>query len=188
MFGFSFLTPKVIGALVIAAATLAAAGYIFHLGGEAPRAQLAAHEKAVADAYKIRLANERRKTAEQKTLLTSLENERNEARKIAASGWDAYSTSERLRLAAARNLAGERAKSIRTASQFCGDAGKDQRLSDAVQRFRLEARGALDECIEAARDSRWDIQPLLVTAGEQAADLILIKSWALGSRRVNAAP
>lgn len=186
MFGIPFLSPKVIAVIVLALVVTAILGYVFHLGGEGPRAEKAQLEADIASAWKIKVANYKRKDAETAALITTLEGKHAENLRLVTAGWAAYHDDELRR--ERERVARRGSQPARTEAHVCNDPDKDRGLSDAIQNFKLAARRALGLCRSAVTAGREDAGRLLEVAGEQASELVLLKSYVLGVDRINTAP
>lgn len=154
----------------------------YFAGGSAPRAQLEQLRQANADAKRVHDAEDRRRAAETTTLITTLDGERDAKARDSARGWDAY----RRLLKQPTARPGAAAEPVPIAAGICNDADADQRLSDALQRYREEVRASLDELWRADQERRAATAGLLEQAERQTGELIVLKAWAVGERAIHA--
>lgn len=183
MFGIPFLSPKVIAVIVLALAVTAILGYVYHLGGEAPRAELAALKANIEAATKAHAAENARKEGATKTLVTTLETKHAQDLRDVAAGWAGFHADELRRLTP--SVAGGRPEPSRIETGVCGDADKDHRLSDQIESYRRAARSSLARCEGAARQSGLSFGELLEGAQRESATLAECTAYVDGIDRIN---
>lgn len=183
MFGISFLSPKVIAVIVLALAVVAYTALVYHEGGSAPRAELAQLKAGIKAAEEIRAANNARKEGETKTLVTTLEAKHAQETKDSDDEWADWHVDELQRVAAGR--AGRGPQPSRIEAKICGDADKDNRLSDAVESYRRAARSSLARCEAGARESGIGFGELLQGAQRESATLAECTAYVYGVDRIN---
>ncbi len=178
---FKALDPRIWLGIAIAIAVSTSYVYMYHLGGNGPRADLAALKQAVEQAQKAYAAEDKRRAEASARLTKSLETQRDETAANAVAGWAAY-----YGVQSASNRPGKGTEPVRPAPTICVDPDDNQRLSDALQSYRAEVRAGLDELFEALRSRRIEVGQLLEQAQLQAADAVACKAWAVEQHAINA--
>ena len=173
--------PKIWIALAIAAAVAIYTVGVYRAGGAGPRAEIVRITDGIESARKLRVAEDIAKTARSGELIAKLIGERHDAQSTRDAAWSAYY--RLLGDAGSRPGAGE--KPARTIARICDGTDDNERLSDALQRYRDEIRSVLDDLWAANQQRRRDIGQLLETAERQTADLDAAKALILGLRRIN---
>ena len=149
---------------------LAIVGVIFYLGGVGPRAELAKYKVEVAAAS----ARVEAKNAADKKDSDNLIKAKDQTYVEALNSVDAYWT-EWMR----QHPSGEgRAKPVRIVAGICQDDGGNQRLSDAVQRFRQDLS-------DAVGDYRQAVAGLVKEAGRNTAGFLELRDWANNEQKIH---
>lgn len=165
---------KIIEYVVVVAVVLLLVAFIYKKGGDAPRAELHALKASYEAAEKAAADKDKLKKSASDLIVGMLDKEAKDAKADAAAGWAAYGE---LRKSGNRRSPGG-AESIRTVARVCEDPGTDDRLSDAIQKYRVGFRAAMDDV-----EQRTGL--LLEQAGVQAIDLTKVNTWAVEQHKLN---
>lgn len=160
--------------LGVVLAAVALMGYVYKKGGDGPRAELSALTRQYKAAADEAAAKDKLKQSASTLLVGMLDKEAKDAKANAAAGWAAYNG---LRKSGSRSSPGG-AESVRTTAHVCEDPGADDRLSDAVQKYRVGIRAAMDRLEQGAG-------LLFEQAGVQAIDLVQMNKWATEQYKLN---
>lgn len=178
---FGLLSPKVWLYVGIAALVAAYTGGVYYAGGAAPRAELVKLKNEVVAAQKLAEAQDAKKTVETKAAILKLEGERNANALSRDTAWATY---HRL-LKSNGSRPKPAAKPTRITSNICNSADEDQRLSDAVQRYRDEVRSGLDDLWRENQQRRFDTSVLIEQCEKQTADLDDAKTLIIELQKIN---
>ncbi len=165
---------KLIAALAIIAAFAAWTFGAYRIGGNAPRAELAARVSADKAADDARIKEDAAKQLDTNNVIASLAKEKQDALTNAHDGWVAYNGL--LRKSSSASAGG--AQSVPVASDVCNDPEANRRLSDAIQGYRVGLRAQLD-------DFEQRVGQMLELAGVQAADANELKAFLQQGKRIN---
>lgn len=171
MFPLPVKVYEILGAVLI---VLAFTAYVYHLGGVGPKAELASFKVQVAAAQKIHEAEDAKRDAQSKALIT--EKDANDAQSIAAigSGYESYISS----LRKSASLSVSHSEPISIGSSLCHDATDNQAISAALQGYRSALSRSVDEY-------RQSVAGLLKSADENTAQLISLQDFIAKTRGIN---
>lgn len=171
------LDPRIWIGLLIALAIAAAFGWTYHAGWSSCHAEHIAYvEKQQAVVAQLLIEQRRRQLETERLIKEANDDKANRLAEVGAA-W-AADHAEQLRRDADRDT---RAKSAPVESRICGDAAKDQGLSDAIQEY-------LDGVRAEARQAREGIAGLLEQAQRQTEEWVNLQEVWSGIRRVNGSP
>lgn len=146
-------------ASVVAVTALLATTY--HLGGNAPRAKLAELNAEISAASAMQKADNARRDLESARQLSAEKERHDKELRDSNARWN----SRLVQLQAGSRSSGT-AAAVQVGAGLCSDPARDQRFSDAIQRFASEVAG------------------LLAVAEKQAIDYSATVGWVNGERAV----
>lgn len=170
--------------LLLVALFAAYTAFIFHKGGEAPRAEIAALEATIEAAEVQRRAKDEADKARSKADTERRDKEWQARLDRVSSDWTRDRDEWLRNDEAARRRHERENQSVRISAEVSNNATLNQGLSDALSSFVKEARGALASCREAAADFRTEAGRLAEAAQTQVGDLIDVQEWAIEQRRI----
>lgn len=157
-------------AVVVAAFT----GFVYHQGGEAPRAELAATHAAIAQARAAHDAEDARRERQSAATIKEKEDESKRLVLATATAWKSYYDGVQHSI----GRGGQGAKPVPPVTRVCEGQDANDRLSHAIADYRQGVR-------DAFADYRLGIGHLLEVCTNQANDLKLMVEWALAEQRIN---
>lgn len=162
--------------IAVGIAVLVVVGIIYHAGGVGPRAELAKYRAEVAGAAKMAEAAAAEKKKQSELLTKQMEAKHDEDKKQIVDDWSNYTAYLAGLLKRPGGSAGE--KSIRPVAEVCNDQAANDRLSDALQRYRDEYRSAIGR-------ERLQIAGFLEACQLQTKALVEVQEWAIQERLLN---
>lgn len=151
--------------------------FIYHEGGKEPTADLAALEQRIVAAQKARADDDAKKVAASAASRKQLEDDNAKKDRDLRAAWAAL----RLRQPTPGGSTVATPEPVPVVAKVCGDSAADQRLSDAIQRYRS---GIYD----AHEWYRGRVAQLLEQCSVQTSDYITTQNWAINERAINSTP